>query len=290
MSKLKLKLKLYVLFCFLTAFTALNCMNISYSNTNSTENKLDETKSKIVRFATEATYPPFVTLEPSGEIKGVETEMVQAICKEANLTCEFSHKPFDSLFPNLALHKIDAVYGCIGISNERAKEVSFSKPLYTTPVGFLYASKENSFKENLVTKSYTIAIQQGTPIFEQYLKKYPNIKIKTYPSIQEALLDLNTGRVNAVFGDIPVFKYWLNNKNSNTNGNSNSSSSSDGNKAGSMYSIFEVPKADADLFLMGNAIAVRKEDKDLLNKINTAINSLEKSGKLGSMIEKAGLQ
>ncbi len=257
----------------LSALLSIICTIICVPGAIATE--LDKT----IKFATEATYPPFVTMTPSGDIGGFETDLIKNICEEAHLKCEFHHRPFDSLFPNLALKKIDAIYGCVGISEERQAQVLFSKPLYIAPVGFIYVSSEkanieqasmgtvNINKESLSGK--TIAIQQGTPTFEHYLKnQYPNIKIKTYASIQDALLDLNTSRVYAVFGDIPVFKYWLQNKQNTKQQNSQS------------YSILQLPKDEIPEFSKGNAIAVRKDDQELITKINHAIDKLSAKNQL----------
>lgn len=216
---------------------------------------IDSTSKQIVRFATEATYPPFVTLDPKGQIGGFETELVKQICEKANLQCEFHHKPFDSLFPSLSLKKIDAVYGCVGITETRKKQVLFSKSLYSVLVGFI-------FKDNL-SQAQVIGIQKGTPGFESFLKNhYPNFKLKTYASIQDALLDLKNNRIQAVFGDIPVFKHWA-----KAMGAAN-------------YQYLNLSKEEVLEFSHGNGIAVRIEDPKLIERINTAYDNLIKDGSL----------
>lgn len=208
-----------------------------------------------VKFASEATYPPFVTLDSKGNIGGFETEVVKNICKKANINCEFHHKPFDSLFPSLQFKKIDAVYGCVGITEARKKQVLFSKPLYTVLVGFIF---KNNFLDIDV-----VGIQKGTAGFESYLKKqYPNVKLKTYASIQDALLDLKNNRIKAVFGDIPVFKHWE-------------------KSMGAMgYQYLALTKEEVHGFSEGNGFAVRNEDQELMEKINSAYDDIVRDGTL----------
>jgi len=221
---------------------------------------LSNPPEQVIKFVTEATYPPFVSMDVQGKMGGFETELVKNICEKGNLNCEFYHRPFDSLFPSLALKKMDAVYGCIGITESRKSEVVFSKPLYTGSVGFISAiQKEPLGKEYFNHK--TVAIQQGSVTFEKYLKQhYPGIKIKTYGSIQDALLDLSTHRVDAVFGDTPVFKYWIKNKNQIS------------------FSLYEISQDELASLSEGNAIAMRKEDKEIIDKINAAFDDLVKDG------------
>jgi arginine transport system substrate-binding protein len=212
----------------------------------------------IIKFATEATYPPIVSMSATGEIGGFETELMKNICQKANLQCEFHHRPFDSLFPSLSFKKIDVVYGGIGITEARKGQVLFSKVLYNMPVGFIY-------KESFTDK--TIGFQQGATGFEQYLKKhYPQAKLKTYASIQDALLDLQNQRIQAVFGDLPVLKYWLKNANSQSTSN-----------ATAFKFLALEPKEILDLS-EGNGIAVSIEEKALIQKINKAFDEAVADG------------
>lgn len=246
----------------------------SAASSNATSNSA--IPKRTIKFATEATYPPFVTMDPNGKIGGFETELVQAICQEANLNCEFYHRPFDSLFPNLSLKKIDAVYGCVGITEERKSQVLFSKPLYHSPTGFIFSVSNPLTLDNESFQGKTIALQQGATGYEKYLKKhYPNAKLKSYASIQDALMDLKIKRVHAVFGDSPVFHYWLNNK-KKAESKDNETKTSTPNPE---FATLEIPKEHVSEFSQGTAIAVRLEDAALINSINEAYDKLIKEGK-----------
>ncbi len=245
-------------FIYIFILCNMACIPSSFSATENVQAK------KTFKFATEATYPPFVTLDTKGNIGGFETELVKKICDKANLNCEFQHRPFENLFPSLSLKKIDAVYGCVGITEARKDQVLFSKPMYTAAVGFI-------FKDDLSDMNI-VGIQKGTPGFESFLKKhYPNVKQKTYASIQEALLDLKNNRIKGVFGDIPVFKYWE--KNTNATG----------------YQYLNLKKEQVLEFSEGNAIAVRKDDKEMIEKINLAIDTMIQDGSL-QQLEKQYLE
>lgn len=220
---------------------------------------------KIVRFATEATYPPFVSLSSENKMEGFETELVKTLCTKANLDCTFTHLPFDSLFLSLKMKKIDAVFGGVGISEARKSSVLFSDPIYKNTVGFVFLEKLNQRK--------IIGVQQGTTGFEKYLKeKYGNtIELKYYPSIQEALLDLKANRVEGVFGDVPVFRYWLKNQNQ------------------ADYKIITVSEKEG-YFSEGNGIAMRKEDSETMRLLNQAFKSIQEDGSYQKLITKHGME
>lgn len=211
--------------------------------------------AEAIKFATDATYPPFVTLDVKGNVGGFETELIKSICAKAKLECEFYHRPFDGLFPSLESKKIDAVFGCIGITEARKAQVLFSDSLYSSPVGFIFVG--NFAKINV------IGIQKGTSGFEQFIKKhYPNLKLKTYSSIQDALLDLKNKRIEGVFGDVPVFKYWAHHSDAKD------------------YQYQVVQKEQMYDYFHGNGIALRKENQAILEKINKAIAEIKQEGRL----------
>lgn len=273
---------------------AIFLINVSNAFANPKESENPKNNSTI-RFATEATYPPVVTMDAKGNIGGFETELVSMICKEANVNCSFQHLPFDSLFLSLDAKKIDAVYGGVGITERRKDQVLFSQALYKMPVGFIYTkNKDKENEQNFQDK--TIGVQQGTAGFELYLKKhYPNAKIKTYASIQDALLDLQNKRIQAVFGDIPVFTYWLAHKNTPNNPSQKQEAKQVNSYLSSKISpesnfgFLALNEKEVSEFSQGSGIAVRKTDVELMNKLNAAFDKLVANGAVNKLKEQYGM-
>jgi len=222
-----------------------------------------------MHFATEATYAPLVYLDKDGKISGYEAEIVQAICATLkNASCTFTHQGWDSLVPSLKLGKVDAIFGGLAITDQRAEQVSFTQPLYENSIAFL-AEKDKLFtidKAGLAGK--TIGVQIGTTM-EHYLREhYKEVNVKSYASLQDALLDIETGRINSVLGDTPVLIAWMK------------------NKPKDKFSLITIPAADTKYFGPGNAIAVNKNNKQLLEQLNTAIDTLKKNGTLAKIAAK----
>lgn len=214
----------------------------------------------VIKFAMEATYPPFEYVDGSGQIKGFDVDLANALCKQMNAQCTFSNQPFNSLIPSLQLGKFDALASGLGITAERQKQVAFTDSYYQ-PTGSFVAQTDKHYKLTDMTGK-TIGAQIGST-FETYLqKKYgSNVTIKTYASIQEAFLDLNSGRVDAVLADTPIAQAWL---------------KQDGNSKD--YAIVEKPVVDAEYFGTGYGIAVRKDNTALLNALNKALAAIKANG------------
>lgn len=236
------------------------CMVAIATSTNSIA------KTKAIKFATEATYPPFEHVTPSGKIQGFDIDVMNALCKEIGATCTITNQPFDSLIPSLQLGKFDAVIGAIAITKERAKQVDFTNPYYFDTVSFVKTKDSKLAISESGLKGKAIGVQGGTT-FERYLEDtYGNlVKIKLYASNEEALLDLKNGRLDAFLGDTPFIIQRL------KKGNDQS------------LEITGKPIDNQKYFGSGDGIAVKKGNKVLLHSLNEALTKIKSNGVLNKI-------
>ena len=214
---------------------------------------------KTIRFAMEPTYPPFEFVDESGKLRGFDVDIANALCKQIGAQCTFESQTFSSLIASLKIGKFDAVISALGITPERQKQVAFSHSYYEPSGSFVAATSKHYTMTDILGK--TIGAQQGST-FEKYLQeKYRDtVKVKTYASIQEAFLDLVSGRVEMVLSDTPIAQAWLK-QNNNTN-----------------YAIIEKPIVDHQYFGSGYGIAVKQSDTELLNALNAALAAIKANG------------
>lgn len=223
---------------------------------------------KTIHFATEATYPPFEFINESGEIKGFDIDIANALCLQMQVQCTFKNQPFNSLIPSLELGKFDALISALGVTPERQKQVAFSNTYYQPSGSFVAPTLKHYKIADLTGKIVGV---QGGSTFETYMKdKYASkMTIKTYASIQDAFLDLASGRIDTVLADTPIVKAWL--KQSDNN---------------SKYSIVDQPIVDDQYFGSGYGIAMRKDNTDLLHAINKALADIKANGMYAKIVNK----
>ncbi|MBF4974680.1 transporter substrate-binding domain-containing protein, partial [Cronobacter sakazakii] len=58
---------------------------------------LSAAAAQTIRFATEASYPPFESMDAGNKIVGFDVDLANALCKEIDATCTFTNQAFDSL-------------------------------------------------------------------------------------------------------------------------------------------------------------------------------------------------
>ena len=96
----------------------------------------------------------------------------------------------------------------MGITPERQNQVLFTNPYYEPSASFIAPRSANITLSNL--KGKVIGVQTGS-VFEKFLHDQygNNITAKSYVNTQEALLDLNAGRIDVVLIDTPIANVWL---------------------------------------------------------------------------------
>ncbi len=105
---------------------------------------LSASAAQTIRFATEASYPPFELVDANNQIVGFDVDLANALCKEIDATCTFTNQAFDSLIPGLKFRRFDAVMAGMDITPEREKQVLFSLPRIMTTRRCSSASRVSS--------------------------------------------------------------------------------------------------------------------------------------------------
>lgn len=101
-------------------------------------------------------------------------------------------------------------------------------------------------------------MENGTT-HQKYLQdKHPEVKTVAYDSYQNAIIDLKNGRIDGVFGDTAVVNEWL--------------------KTNPQLGAATPKVTDPQYFGTGLGIAVRPDNKALLEKLNAALKAIKADG------------
>jgi len=179
-------------------------------------------------------------------------QRAKEICKEISKKPEFIIVPFDGIIAGLKQKKYDAIISAMTITDERSKEVGFSKPYFLAGQSIVVREDNNSIKSlnDLINKK--IGVQLGTT-GEIEAKKILNVVVVSYDNISAAFIDLKNGRIDAIINDIPTNRLIVNQK-------------------GKMKIVGEPLTKEC------YGIAVRQEDKKLLELINCTLDKIQKNG------------
>ena len=219
---------------------------------------------KEITFGVDATYPPFESMSPSGQFEGFDIDLGKAICAELKVKCKFVSQSFDGIIPALEARKFDAILSSMTVTAQRAKQVAFSSEMYDEPTSLVIAKGSDLKPTAASLKGKTVGVEAGT-IQESYAKTYwqpEGVHVVSYQGQDQVYADLLSGRLDASLQDSVEADYGFlktaKGKNFQFGGN-----------------ITYDPKDVLGSYI---AIGVRKNETDLLKKIDWAIAQLHQSG------------
>src|SRR6266511_5102793 len=129
-----------------------------------TINRLENIKQAgDIKVGTSADYPPFESLDASGNKVGFDVDLMTEIAKRLGVKLEWVDMPFDSLIASVQEGKIDASISAFNYSEERDKTIDFSDAYYTSEVAFTVA---DGFAGTVAAPQdvakYKVGVQTGT--------------------------------------------------------------------------------------------------------------------------------
>jgi lysine/arginine/ornithine transport system substrate-binding protein len=217
-----------------------------------------------LKFGVDASYPPFESLSPSGEFVGFDMDLGRAICGYLKVKCVFVSQTFSGIIPALQARKFDAILSSMSKTAEREKAISFSTQMYDEPTSLIAKKGSGITATADGLKGKSVGVEAGT-IQESYANAYWKpfgVKVVSYPGQDQVYADLLSGRLDASLQDSVEADYGF-------------LKTPKGADYALVSNITDDPKDVLGSFV---AIGVRKNEKELLAKIDEAIAALHKDG------------
>ncbi len=217
---------------------------------------------KKIRIGVEGAYPPFSYVTPEGELAGFDIDIAKALVAAMGKDIELVSQDWDGIIPALLARKYDAIVASMSITEERKKKVAFSNKYYNTPAKFVCKKGAMSEFSRDNIKGKKIGVQRAT-IHDRYLTDNygQDVEIKRYATQDEAYLDLVAGRVDMLLADSVAISDGFLKK-----------------PEGQDYQFIGPDLNDPKWFGEGTGIAIRKEDQDLVEMFNKAIEQIRADG------------
>jgi polar amino acid transport system substrate-binding protein len=224
---------------------------------------------RTVRIASEGARPPYNYLE-NNDLAGFEIDLARDLCARMKVSCSFIAQDWDGLIPGLLEHRYDAIMAAMEITGEARKKIAFTKPYIRMPSAFITPKEPatpDTSPAGLVGKA--IGVESGGT-HEAYLEDvYKQSEIRPYATLEEAILDLAEGRLDAVIGDKDAIAEYMKTR----------------KEAQCCVLAGDVPR-DPAYFGDGIGIGLRKEDKALKVMFETALDSCVADGTFAKITAK----
>ena len=245
----------------------------SGSNANADKGSAAASSDGSMKLATDGTltcvtemgFQPFEFIqEGATEPVGYDIDVANEIAKRMGLTCKFlPSQNFDTLIPTVAEgSKADIAIAGITINDERAKEIDFSDPYFTSNLAVVVKGDSAETLQTLDAPEKQIACQRGTTGDGWISENLTKATKKPLDDISAGLAGVNTGTYAAYVIDLPVAEKNL--KDSFTD----------------LKILEKVPTGEE------YGIAISKKNPELTKAINKALGEMKADGTMDKISAK----
>ena len=231
----------------------------------STKSKLKTTESGKLTMATNAEFPPYEYIE-NNEIVGIDVEIASAIAEKLGLELKVENMEFDSIISSVKGGKADVGVAGMTVTPERLEEVDFTAS-YATGVQVIIVaegSEITSVDDLFGTNNYTIGVQLATTgdLYATWDIEDEGLgTVDRYNKGADAVMALKSGKVDCVIIDNEPAKAFV--------------AENEGLKI-----------LDTEYAVEDYAIAMSKNNTELYEKVNEALEALIADGTVQGLLDK----
>ena len=207
----------------------------------------------VMHVSNSGVYPPFEWVE-DGKLVGFDVDLSNLIAADLGVKADIQVVDFKGLIPALKSGKTDLLITALTYTQERAKQVAFSKPYYPTAMAITVRKSEIGLDSKGALRGKKLGAEMGTT-GDHDARAVPDADTKTYDSLMLAMKDLEIGRLDAVISTLPPAQYLIHRN----------------------FQDLKVSYRYSEGYV---AIAIRPEDRRLIAAINQALDHLKVSGKM----------
>lgn len=219
-------------------------------------------EAEIYWIAGDRQFPPYEYVDSDGIYKGFNVDMLKAISIVTGMEFEFLPMKWEDAYNSIHKGQADIIQG-MKESEERKSKFLFSDSLLMNSQSIFVLDNNMEIRNEKDLDGKVIALNKKDIIYEE-ISEIENVKIIQYDSLEEALQCLLDGKVDALIGNTLTVNYLCKEKDS----------------------IEQVKIVGDALNEQRYSIAVGKDNKELLEKLNEGIYEIQKNGMYDSLYRK----
>ena len=209
-------------------------------------------------------FPPMGFRDEKGQLVGFDIDLAKEAAKRLGVEVEFKPIDWNAKEAELSGKRVDALWNGLTITDERKKNIAFSAP-YMENHQIIVVKGGSPIKTKADLAGKLIGVQDGSSAVDAIGKDEATAKsfkdMKKYGDNVTALMDLCTGRVDAVVLDEVVGRYYT-------------------SKKPGEYVVL-----DDNFGTEEYGVGLRLEDKDLLARVDKAMADMKADGSAAKISE-----
>ena len=210
-------------------------------------------------------FPPMGFRDEKNELVGFDIDMAREAAKRMGVEVEFKPIDWSAKEAELSGKRVDALWNGLTITEERKQNIGFTAP-YMENHQIIVVSAQSAIKTKADLAGKVVGAQDGSSAVDAAKKDDAVFKsfkeFKTFGDNVTALMDLTTGRLEAVVVDEVVGRYYV-------------------AKKPEHYAVL-----DDNFGTEEYGVGVRKDDTALLSQLDKALGAMKQDGAAGQIATK----
>jgi polar amino acid transport system substrate-binding protein len=164
-------------------------------------------KAGELRVGTSGDFPPLTMRDKSGELMGLEVDMVRALASTMNLKVSFKQIPFAELIPAVERGDVDLALAGMTITPERNARVAFAGPYLISGNTLLTRKRElaeASDPAQLDDPNLTLVAVEASTSARFVHAHMPKVKLVTVPDNESGVKAVVDGKADGMVADLQV--------------------------------------------------------------------------------------
>ncbi|MBB4277687.1 transporter substrate-binding domain-containing protein [Rhizobium mongolense] len=215
-------------------------------------------------------YEPFSFQTPEGKLTGFDFEISNALCDAMDATCDIQAISGGGEIAALQAGQIDVLINTYAMTPERLQKFTMVGP-YIRPTFRLIVNANSAIDGSEASlRGKVVGIEKGASAIVRYTSdKFAKLMtVQGYDQINDAILDLNTGRIDAVFGDENQLFYGYVKKQPDA------------------YKMTGASENDREYFGAGQGFMLRKDEEKWAERLKVGLDTIVKNGKYNQISQK----
>ncbi len=226
---------------------------------------------RFLRIGLAPGYAPMESKNAQGELTGFDIDLTNEICRRIQTKCIYIERDFNDLIPALKSRQIDAIVSALSITKQRRQEIAFSEKLYASDARLIALRGSSAMPDISVLKGKKIGLVRGSTeqiYADLYWRSY-GIAIIPYVNQDQVYQDLLCGRLDAAFQDeVTAHAGFLD------------------QPLGKPFAFAGPAVREREIFGMGTAVGLPKNNHGLKKAIDDAIASMRQDGTYDKLARK----
>lgn len=162
----------------------------------------------VIRIAGDPKFFPFEFFDKQGRYSGIASDYVKLLNKRLGIEMTIVPELSWSEAMEKARKKEIDVLPCIGVTRERLRFLKFSDSYISRYVVIITRTDAPLILRITDLKDKKVAVREDT-FHEGFLKDRTDITPVPYKKLQEGLMDLSSGKIDAMVGDVSSTMFWI---------------------------------------------------------------------------------